>query len=342
MQIQNDIKLDFSDVLILPKTSAMESRSVVTVERTFQLPHAGWKWTGIPLIAANMDTIGTVQMFHSLSDMKCLTALHKHYDLKELSEMDFYSDYLFYSMGISDKDYEKFIQFTIQNHLPKLICIDVANGYTQKFIDYVKKIREYAKDSFIMAGNVVTGGKTEELIRAGADCVKVGIGPGSVCLTRSVAGVGMPQLSAIIECADAAHGLKGLICSDGGCVVPGDVSKAFGANADFVMVGGMLSGTAECGGDIITKDNKQYVEFYGMSSAKANDKYNGGLKDYKASEGREILVEYKGPVKDVVNEILGGVRSTMSYVGASELKHLSLCTTFIRVNRQLNQVFEGK
>lgn len=264
------------------------------------------------------------------------------------------------SIGISDSDKEKLQHVHSHSSKLKYVCIDVANGYTERFIDFVKYVRDNYPSLTIIAGNVVTGDITEELILAGADIVKVGIGPGSVCTTRIKTGVGYPQLSAIIECADAAHGLGGHIIADGGCTSPSDVAKAFAAGADFVMLGGMLAGHDEGGGDIVTKylstgewsydrdwdtykpitEEKKFVKFYGMSSKAANDKHFGGLKDYRSSEGREVLVPYKGKISDTVQDILGGLRSACTYVGASKLKHLSKCTTFVRVTQQYNNVFE--
>ena len=340
--IDNDIKLDFSDVLIVPKTSTLSSRSEVSVKRTFILKHAGWEWTGVPIIAANMDTTGTLEMARTLKQLSALTALHKFYDNSELNQFFVENDaheYAFYSIGISEKDVSKLWEYAKQYGSVKMICVDVANGYTMQFLDVVSKIREGFPDSMIMAGNVVTPEKTEQVILAGADCVKVGIGPGSACTTRKVTGVGYPQLSAIIECAAAAHGVGGLVCGDGGCVYPGDVAKAFGAGADFVMLGGMLAGTDETSGDVVIRGGDPYKAFYGMSSKKANDTYAGGLNGYRAAEGKEMLVPYKGPVSDVMQEILGGVRSAMTYVGAVKLKELTKRTKFVRVNNQINNVF---
>jgi GMP reductase len=241
----------------------------------------------------------------------------------------------------------------------KFVCIDVANGYSQRFVQFVKQFRDLYPHIVIIAGNVVTGEMTEELILAGADIVKVGIGPGSVCTTRIQTGVGYPQLSAVIECADAAHGLGGHIIADGGCTTPGDVAKAFAGGADFVMLGGMLAGHDEGGGEVITKtyatnevstsgatgsyvkETKQFVQFYGMSSESANDKHFGGLKEYRSSEGRTVLVPYRGAVGRTIQDILGGVRSTCTYAGAVRLKHLSKCTTFVRCTQTHNSVFES-
>ena len=239
----------------------------------------------------------------------------------------------------------------------KYICIDVANGYSESFVAFVRKVRSTFPTHVIIAGNVVTSEMTEELILSGADIVKVGIGPGSVCTTRIKTGVGYPQLSAVIECADAAHGLGGHIIADGGCTCPGDVAKAFAGGADFVMLGGMFAGHDEGGGEVITRafqtneilvtsegehfarELKQFVKFYGMSSEAANNKHFGGLKNYRASEGREVLVPYKGALEPTVVDILGGLRSACTYVGASKLKYLPKCATFIRTNKQFNDVY---
>jgi GMP reductase len=219
------------------------------------------------------------------------------------------------------------------------ISIDVANGYTESFLEAVARIREENRDAVIMAGTIVTAEMAEALILAGADIVRVGIGSGSVCTTRDLTGVGYPQLSAVIECADAAHGLKGQVCSDGGCSVPGDIAKAFGGGADFVMLGGMLAGHDECGGETVERDGAKYQLFYGMSSKAAMEKYSGGVAQYRAAEGKEVLVPYRGPVAGTVQEILGGVRSACTYVGARRLRELSKRTTFVRVTQQLNEVF---
>ena len=216
--------------------------------------------------------------------------------------------------------------------------------------------RKMYPEVVIIAGNVVTADQTQELLLNGADIIKVGIGPGSVCTTRLKTGVGYPQLSAVMECADAAHGLDGHIIADGGCTCPGDVAKAFAAGADFVMLGGMLAGHDEGGGEVITKsfitdeltdnsghrviEQRKFVEFYGMSSKTANEKHFEGLKDYRASEGRTVLVTYKGPIQNTIQDILGGVRSACTYVGANRLKQIGKCATFIRVNKQLNEVYK--
>ncbi len=347
MHIEEAVKLDFKDVLIRPKRSTLNSRSSVDIQREFIFHHSGKKYHGIPIMAANMDTTGTFEMAHALGAHGLSVALHKHYAedklvhfFQSLAANGLPQSTAFYSMGISKTDYEKFAAVMARaDGLIDYVCIDVANGYTEGFIDFVKKVRGAHPQLIIMAGNVVTGDITEELILAGADIVKVGIGPGSVCTTRKMTGVGYPQLSAVIECADAAHGLGGQICADGGCVVPGDLAKAFGGGADFIMLGGMLAGHDECAGDVVTRDGKKYKRFYGMSSRAAMEKYAGGVAQYRASEGKEVLVDYRGPVAATLQDILGGVRSACTYVGAHKLKELTKRTTFIRVTRQLNEVF---
>lgn len=348
MRIEEDIKLDFKDVLIRPKRSTLASRKDVDISREFKMRWSSKTFKGVPIIAANMDGVGTFEMAKAfMEDGNGLTvALHKHYPLEEL--IDFFDAYggesVWYSIGFAKDDQEKLKAFldarpyAAGKSIEKL-CIDVANGYSQYFVDYVKSIREMAPDITIMAGNVVTGEMVEELILAGVDVVKVGIGPGSVCTTRKMTGVGYPQLSAVIECADAAHGLGGLICSDGGCTVPGDISKAFGGGSDFIMLGGMLSGHDQSEMEVIEEGGQKFVKFYGMSSETAMTKHKGGVAEYRASEGKTVKVPYRGPVENTLQDILGGVRSTCTYVGATRLKELSKRTTFIRVSQQLNTVF---
>ena len=346
MRIENELKLGFKDVMIRPKRSTLKSRSQVSLERNFNFVNSKKQWSGVPIIAANMDTVGTFEMAIALSKDKIITAVHKHYTLEEwtaflASQPDSIYDYIALSTGIGIGDEEKIQQ--IVNAHPKInfLCIDVANGYSEHFVDFVKKMRGFFPDKTIIAGNVVTGEMVEELILAGADVIKVGIGPGSVCTTRIKTGVGYPQLSAIIECADAAHGLGGHIISDDGCKIPGDIAKAFGGGADFVMLGGMFAGHDESGGEIVEENGKKYRLFYGMSSQTAMDKHSGGIAEYRASEGKTVKVSYKGAVAETVKDILGGVRSTCTYVGAAQLRELSKRTTFIRVSEQENQIFGG-
>ena len=361
MRIEDDIKLDFKDVLIRPKRSTLASRKDVELFREFKFKHSNTEWKGIPIIASNMDGVGTFNVAKELYEHRMFTCLVKSYSVEDFVNIDpYYGNYAAVSTGTSDKDWSNLQQ--ILNIFPELhfICIDVANGYSDHFGDFVAKVRDRFPTHTIIAGNVVTADMTQELILRGADIVKVGIGPGSVCTTRIQTGVGYPQLSAVIECADAAHGLGGHIIADGGCICPGDVAKAFGAGADFVMLGGMLAGHDEGGGSVIEQrwqtgeqvqwgfgqddwsaktELKKFVEFYGMSSDTAMNKHHGGIAEYRSSEGRTVKVPYKGPIKNTILDLLGGIRSACTYVGASNLKHLSKCTTFIRVNRQVNDVF---
>mgnify|MGYP003646901212 CR=1 FL=1 len=344
MRIEYDIKLGFKDVMIRPKRSTLKSRSQVNLERDFKFLHSTSTWKGVPIMAANMDTVGTFEMAMALSKHKIFTAIHKHYTVEEWNA--FYAntpsgieDYIAISTGTGVEDSAKLAEIIESNPQLKFICIDVANGYSEHFVNFVKKTRKQHPDKIIIAGNVVTGEMVEELLIAGADIVKVGIGPGSVCTTRVKTGVGYPQLSAIIECADAAHGLGGQIISDGGCSIPGDVAKAFGAGADFVMLGGMLAGHNESGGELIERNGNTYKQFYGMSSETAMEKHVGGVAEYRASEGKTVEVPYRGEVDNTVQDILGGLRSTCTYVGAARLKELTKRTTFIRVAEQENKVY---
>jgi len=348
MRIERDVKLDYSDVLFRPKRSIMGSRSEVELNRTYTFRNSKQTYTGIPIIAANMDGVGTFDTGVTLSKQGLFTCLAKSYQPVDIFEWLNTSPYkndlvqhVAISTGITDADSERIDSTLKLSRSIKYVCIDVANGYSEKFIEYVARFRDRYPHITIIAGNVVTPDVTEELILRGADIVKVGIGPGSVCTTRIKTGVGYPQLSAVIECADAAHGLGGHIIADGGCTCPGDVAKAFGAGADFVMLGGMLAGCDEGGGTVDINDNT--INFYGMSSTAAQDKH-GGRKDYRASEGRVVKIPYRGAVTPVVQDILGGIRSTCTYVGAKSLKELSKRTTFIQVNngKQFNGVYESR
>ena len=372
MRIENEILLDYSDVLIRPKRSTLGSRKEVNLEREFtfrnklavdqDVLYNDYDWKGVPIMASNMDGVGTFEMADKLAEGKIFTCLVKTYSADDLIEyfnqgLTERSDFVAMSIGIQDADLNKFEKVYKEcKDTLTYVCIDVANGYSQRFVEFVSEFRFRFPNIILIAGNVVTADQTQELILNGADIVKVGIGPGSVCTTRIQTGVGYPQLSAVIECADAAHGLGGHIIADGGCTCPGDVAKAFAGGADFVMLGGMLAGHDEGGGEVIAKkymtnefsadgspvvEEKQFVQFYGMSSDAANTKHFGGLKNYRSSEGREVLVPYRGAVARTVQDILGGVRSTCTYVGSNTLKSLSKCTTFIRVNNQYNKTYES-
>ena len=328
MRIIEDVKLDFSDVLIKPKRSTLTTRKDADLTRRFTFRHSKNDWTGVPIIAANMDHTGTYEMHKALRKYDMLTALCKFLEYTYQTPSD-----LIQTIGLD----------TNLDTIPesKWICLDVANGYTERFMNFVEQMRKHeaTKDSIIIAGNVCTPEATEQIILAGADIVKIGIGPGSVCTTRKMTGVGYPQLSATMECADAAHGLGGHIITDGGCTVVGDIAKAFGAGADFVMLGGMLAGHDECMGEKVGNHRGTKMKFYGMSSDDAQLEYYGEKKAHRASEGKTVMIDYRGPVKYTVQEILGGLRSACTYAGAKTIKDLPKCTTFVRVNRQLNEIF---
>ena len=345
MLINDDIKLDYSDVLIRPKRSTLKSRKEVDLIRTTKFVNSKQVYSGVPIMAANMDGVGTFEMADKLSKLNIFTCLVKTYKTNELVDffdssdlelMTYRKQNVAMSIGTSDSDLNKFREvYELTDGNLKYLCVDVANGYTEMFSNFIYKLRLNHSKLVIIAGNVVTGDMTQELILNGADIVKCGIGPGSVCTTRIQTGVGYPQLSAVIECADAAHGLGGHIIADGGCTNSGDVAKAFGGGSDFVMLGGMLAGHVEGGGEVV--DNM--IRFYGMSSETANDKHFGGLKDYRASEGKEVSIPYKGTVANTVQSILGGIRSSCTYIGASKIKDLPKCTTFVRVNNTHNIVY---
>lgn len=344
MRIEEDLKLGFKDVLIRPKRSTLKSRSEVELERTYTFKHSGLNWTGVPIIAANMDTVGTFTMAEALASFNVLTAVHKHYSVDAWQAFiqrvsPTVLRHVMVSSGTSESDFSKLGAILALTPDLNFICIDVANGYSEHFVEFLQRVRESFPGKTICAGNVVTGEMVEELILSGADIVKVGIGPGSVCTTRVKTGVGYPQLSAVIECADAAHGLGGQIVSDGGCSVPGDIAKAFGGGADFVMLGGMLAAHDECEGTVIEDQGEQFMLFYGMSSESAMKRHVGGVAQYRAAEGKTVRLPLRGPVEETVKDILGGLRSACTYVGAERLKELTKRTTFIRVAEQENRVF---
>ena len=344
MKIGQDIKLDFSDVLIRPKRTKLSSRSQVNLEREIYFPISKQTWKGVPIIAANMDTTGTFEVYDCLKKYNIITALNKFYTVEDYQNCTarycgLNPNYFMVSTGISDKDFEKLKQILDKVEC-NWICIDVANGYMEKLVEFCKKVREIYPNKIIVAGNVVSREVTEELILNGrVDVVKVGIGPGSACLTRTQTGVGMPQLSAIMECADAAHGVNGFIVGDGGITCPGDLAKGFGGGADFIMIGGQFAGHDENPGEVIEENGEKYKLFYGMSSEKAMEKHYGKMDNYRSSEGRCIKLKYKGSLEDTVLSFLGGLRSTCTYINALNIKNVSKCTTFLRVNNQLNKIF---
>lgn len=328
MLINEEIKLDYSDVLIRPKRSTMSSRGEVNLERTHKFLWSKKEWSGIPIMSANMDTVGTPSMHTVLSKHNMVTCPARHYLKNSTKEFKGREDNICWFGGIDEIDNLKEVQ-------SGFIGLDVANGYTIRFVDAVKKLREKCPDATIAAGNVVTADMTQELVLAGADIVKVGIGPGSVCTTRIKTGIGYPQLSAVIECADAAHGLNAHIIADGGCVSSGDIVKAFAGGADFVMIGGMLAGHDECEGKV----ENGFMEFYGMASESAMDKHDNH-NSYRGAEGKTVKIPHRGRVDDTIKDILSGIRSACTYVGANSLRTLSKCTTFVRVNNTHNTIYE--
>ena len=342
MRIEEEVKLDYSDVLFRPKRSTLSSRKDVDLKRTYKFKYSNNEWSGIPIMAANMDGVGELGVAEKMDEFDMITCLTKQHDIKKLNQYkkikSIYKN-IALSVGIKKEDFDRLDKLLKEFSFIKFICIDVANGYSERFSKFIKSVRDKYPTKTIIAGNVVTADMTQELVLSGADIVKVGIGPGSVCTTRIQTGVGYPQLSAVMECADAAHGLGAHIIADGGCTCPGDVAKGFGAGADFVMLGGMLAGHIEGGGSEVEENGDKFIEFYGSSSEEANEKHYGGLASYRSSEGKKVKILMKKSLDGTIRDILGGVRSSCTYVGASSLKQLSKCTTFVRVNNQYNDTF---
>ena len=342
MRIEQDIKLDYKDVLFKPKRSKLESRRDVDLTRTFKF-HYGNEWTGVPIMSSNMDGVGTFAMAKVLQDHKMITVMRKHYSVDDWTKnaKGVKMKYLSVCTGtgvIWDPDAPDYATMkAVLAMYPdiKFITVDVANAYHENYADFISRVRDEYPDKTIIAGNVISAEMTEELIIKGADIVKCGIGPGSVCTTRLMTGVGVPQLSGVIECVDAANGIGGHVIADGGCVYPGDVSKAFGAGAHFVMLGGMLAGHDESEGEVV--DGK--IQFYGMSSNAAMAVHGTRKDGYRGAEGKVVELPHKGPVDPTVIEILGGLRSTCTYIGAKRIKDMPKCTTFVRCTQQVNQVF---
>ena len=335
-------QLDYNNVLIRPKRSTLSSRSEVDLTRTIRFK-SGVEWSGIPIISANMDTTGTFNVYKSLHKSKIITAMHKFHtldDYKEMNKIISLDPNLFMvSTGISDEDFMKVKQILSEINC-NWICIDIANGYIKRLVDFCQKVRKEYPDKIIVAGNCATREMVEELIlNGGVDVVKIGIGPGSACSTRIKTGVGVPQLTAVMECSDASHGVGGYIIADGGITCPGDAAKAFGGGADFVMLGGQLAGHDENPGDVVERNGKKFKSFHGMSSKKAMTTHYGKMNKYRASEGRELLIPYKGPLENTVEDYLGGLRSTCTYIGAEKIKHIPKCTTFGLASQQVNTHF---
>ena len=340
MKIEDGVKYDFNDVLIKPKRSNLSSRSQVNLEREVTFLHSRRVWRGVPLLVANMDTTGTFETYRALMPHKMITCLHKHYTVEEYpGDMD--PNYYAISTGISEKDLEK-LDRLVNKLSPYFVVVDVANGYSSKFVDFCSTLRDKYPTLTIIAGNVATSDMVQELlISAKVDVVKCGIGSGSVCSTRLKTGVGMPQLSVCSECSEVANGLGGHIVSDGGCQRPGDVAKAFGGGAHFVMMGGMMAGHEESGGETVEENGKKYKLFYGMSSEHAQNKHHGGMAEYRSSEGKIRKIPYKGSIETTIQDVFGGLRSTGTYMGAIRIKDFPKCCTFVVVNRQVNEVYSS-
>lgn len=345
MSIQHTPLYDFHNVLIRPKRTTIYSRSEVDLEREMTFPYSKLIWKGVPIISANMDTTGTFGVYEKLSQHKIITCFNKFYKyndyLEYMKKNALDPEYFMISTGIcSMQGYGDFIRELskiIELTTAKFICVDVANGYMQKVVQFCSKLRNDFNNLIIIAGNVATREMTEELIINGkVDGVKIGIGPGSACLTRLKTGVGVPQLSAIMDCADAAHGLGGFIIGDGGITSPGDMAKAFGGGADFVMCGSVFAGHHENPGELIEENGQKFKLFYGMSSDYAQNKHYGEMAKYRSSEGRVIKIKYKGYLEKTVLDYLGGLRSTCAYINAHKIKHMPKCVTFVVVSQQLN------
>ena len=345
MRIEQDIKLDYKDVLFKPKRSKLESRRNVDLNREFKFHNSGQTWTGVPIMASNMDGVGTFSMAKALQEQNMITVMRKHYTIddwqKNAKGLKLKNLSVCTGTGVIwDPDAPDFATMkAVLAMYPDIpfITVDVANAYHENYGDFIEKLRNQYPDKTIIAGNVITGEMTEELIIRGADIIKCGIGPGSVCTTRLQTGVGVPQLSGIIECADAANGIGGHIIADGGCVYAGDVAKAFGAGAHFVMLGGMLAGYDESEGKVV--DGK--IQFYGMSSDAAMARHGSRKDGYRGAEGKVVQLPHRGPVSPQLIEILGGVRSACTYIGARRIKDMPKCTTFVRCTQQVNQVFNS-
>ena len=372
MQIIDSVQLDFSDVLIKPRRSSIDSRSKVDITREYKFKWCPYVIKGTGIMQANMGTIGNFNVSRKMLENGLFACLHKYHSVEDLIEFygELYDKYVhsgdkslrrcLLGIGLRDDGIEKLRAINKALGIQVGVKFDVPNGYIPQVKEKVIELRKEFPEMFIMVGNVVTGDITEDLILSGADCVAVGIGPGGQCLTRPTTGCGRPQLSAIIECADAAHQVGGMVCADGGITCPGDLGKAFGAGADFIMIGSLFAGTDEADGEIISKwifngeyepamdgsgfepclELKEVKQFYGMSSTLAQEKFGNGKPKYRASEGRVSLVPYVGPIDGVIEELLGGLRSTMTYIGAWKLKNIPKQCTFYKVHNQLNRTYE--
>jgi len=345
MRIVQEPKLNFEDVLLQPKRSTLTSRADVKMTRTFNFVNSGKQLEFCPIFASNMDGVGTFSMAKVLQEYKMMTVITKSTGIDQwqaAAGTGLRMQSLSVCTGTNvmwnpdAPDYKTMVQVLSNFPDVKFITIDVANAYHQNFIDFVKRIRDEYPDKIIIAGNVVTPEMTEELLLNGADIVKIGIGPGSVCTTRTMTGVGVPQFSAIVDCSDAANGVGGHIMADGGCVFPGDIAKALGGGAHMVMIGGMLAGHDESESQLVNGQR----EFYGMSSDRAREVHGKRKDGYRGNEGRFVTLPDRGPVKETIEDILGGVRSSATYIGARRLKDMAKCATFVTTHNVINRVYE--
>ena len=345
MRINTDPKLNFEDVLLQPKRSTLSSRKDVDMTRNFTFRNSGKQMNFLPIFASNMDGVGTFSMAKALQDHKMMTVITKTTTIDQWrtavgNGVRLQSVSVCTGTNVMwDKDATdwKTMQEVLKSFPDiKMITVDVANAYHQNMVDFIKKIRNEYPEKIIIAGNVVTPEMTEELIINGADVVKIGIGPGSVCTTRTMTGVGVPLFSGIVDCSDAANGVGGHIMADGGCVHPGDIAKAFGGGAHMVMIGGMLAGHDESETQVV--DGKR--EFYGMSSDRAREVHGQRKDGYKGNEGRLISLPDRGPVAKTLEDIIGGVRSACTYIGARRIKDMAKCASFVTTHNVINRVYE--
>lgn len=372
-QILSETYLDYSDILIKPKMgNNLSSRKDVNLIREYKFKF-GQIRKGLGIFNANMATVGNFETAKKLLKVGMFATIHKFYTAEEIiafmrqcqNEKIDYSN-LFISIGIKNGIRELDKLKEIEDGamwLKPNICIDAPNFYIDKAFEVLEHCRELFPESVIMCGNIASSDICHKLLDY-ADILKAGIGSGAVCLTRKMTGCGVPMVSLILECADIAHAVGGMICADGGITEVGDICKAFALNADFVMSGGMFAGTDEAEGEVIEKcyktneyaidmidgskpipdqplyDIKKYKLYYGMSSTLANNKFAGGMSNYKASEGREAFIPYTGSLDKILQDIKGGIASACTYIGAANVKDMSKCATLIKVNHTINKVFE--
>ena len=335
MFYSSEKKLNFKDVLIVPKSSKINSRKDVVLDTKILFPASGINWTGVPIMASNMDNVGTFEMGFALQNFHMTNAVSKFYNkdawVKSISNgLDL--EFNFITFGLQEiSEIDEIISYILQktNKNIKTIVFDIPNGYIEKFSKIISEARKEFPKLGIIAGNVVTSEGVRLLMDSGADGVKVGIGSGGVCDTTETTGIGYPQLSAAIDCSLEVKKYNGFIVSDGGVKITGDISKAFAAGSGFVMLGSLLAAHKESMAPIIRKDNKNFRELYGMSSTQAMVKHYGGVADYRTSEGKLILVEDRGPVKHTLNKILGALRSTCTYINAKNIGEIYENSSFI-------------